>query len=154
MIFLHKGIWLIYYFIYISILSQKAILFFTVDSPISLYYFILYSFDVSFYIPFFLNFVQIIVNILICIPLLLFILRIRFLSPKFWQHVLIVRLILDIVGHSYAVNELQSFYFMNNRIGIIVFLATIAIYTPSYLACFLYAFRQEELLKKKKPTKK
>ena len=140
--FLRKNIfWELYAALYAGFIFKKSILFFHPESPMYLYFYILWHFDKLFFISYALAIIQLVLDAVHLVPLVAFIYHVRLISPRFWQYLLILRIIFDLSGNSYDWNQLISFYKMDFTTGIYVTLAWAMPCLPSYIANFLYAFR-------------
>ena len=140
-----KWIWETYFFLVLFYTLRDAYFFFSPGSPIHLYFYILYVFDFRFAFIYSLNLVQILLSLTQCLALAFYVYRIRFLKPYVWQYTFILKIIFDLFGHSYQVNELKSFYYDNPKICLLFLLQSLILYLPSYVACYRYAFRQKNL---------
>ena len=142
-------IWQTYFIIYVLFISRNLQDFFSPSSAIYEYHKILYSFDFLFTFTYITNFIQIILNAINCLPLAFYILRIRLLPTKTWQVLLVMRLIFDVMGHRYELITLKSVYYADPLICFYISLQSMAIYWPSYFACYRYSFKQEVLSSQK-----
>ncbi len=140
-----KWFWLLYFSLFTSLTLQNVYNFFAPGSPQLFYFRILCRFDNLLLISYFATFIQIILNIIHCLPIALYALRIRLFKPKLWQILLILRLIFDIIGHPYAMNYLAGFYYDSLKIFAVVLFSSISIYIPSYWVCYKYAFKGDAL---------
>jgi len=138
-------VWEAYFIIIVIFAARKAYALVMPNSPDFLYYFILRSFDPVFYITFNAHVIHVLLNILHCIPLFLYIYKIRFLNPEIWRYLFILRCVFEINGHSYEMNTLIAFFHSNPLLMLLTFLGPLLAYLPSYVACYCYAFRQEKI---------
>lgn len=142
-------VWWAYFFLLCIFILNKIYNLFLPESPNALYFSILRAFGPLFHVPFMLNLAQVSLNIIHLVPLLLFILRIRWLSVDVWQYLLIFRLLFDICGNVVETKTLIAVYHSGFWIFLLVLVQSIATYIPSYVACYLYAFRQDLVFKEK-----
>lgn len=149
-----KWLWEIYLPFFVILAMGRAVSFFAPQTPEHLYFKILYSFNPVFYISYSLSLIQIILTLIHGIPLVLFTFRIPLLKPKFWQYLLILRVIFDLTGHPYEMNTVVSMYHASPRICALTILLAILPYLPSYWACCAYAFRQDALFIRQRPIQK
>lgn len=133
---------LVFYFFLLSIfVTNQVISFFAANSPKVLYFLILGTFDVGLYYIYFLSFIQVSLNIAHLIPVFFYIQHISFLPKSFWKKFFILKIIFDVVGHNYEWVYLVSLFHYNPKVFVIVFISSIAIYIPSYIFCYRYAFK-------------
>ena len=132
----------IYVVLFALFVGQQAVDFFSPYSAIHLYFRILIAFDLSFFFQYFLNLVQILLNILHLFPLIFFIHHKNYSPSRFWQCLLILRIIFDVTGHPYAVTQLISLYRDDPQLSAIVLLSYLSFCLPSYVACYRFAFRR------------
>lgn len=122
------------------IFSAKLLQMIDPQSPKYFYYFFLYHFDNRFYLPYLANWAQIILNLFHILPVIFYAMRIHILPKRFWQAMLILRLIFDITGHNYEMNLYISYFHMKTSIGLLGAATTLGLFLPSYIICFQYAF--------------
>lgn len=133
------------YFVFVLLFAiSKIIYLFKPGSPDYLYYFILRSFDSVFMTTYAAHVIHVFLNLIHCIPLLLYIHRINFLDPKIWKFLFILRCIFEFVGRSYEANTFTALYHSNLKVFLLVLLFTIVPIIPSYFACYQYAFRTRD----------
>ena len=106
-----------------------------------IYYHALIAFHPVYLISYLLALGQIFFNLMNLIALFLFVFRILFLSPRFWQWMLILRIIFDLNGHAGEMQHLISISHANNEWFISRIVLGVLVIIPSYGACFQYAFR-------------
>jgi hypothetical protein len=137
----HPWIWKAYAAIYSLLIARKLYDLLSPDSPVFLYYFILRAFDPALILVYGTYVARVLFTTVHCVPLLLYVHGIRFLSPDVWRTIFILRCVFEFTGYSYESNILLAVY----RIGLPYFLLTAATYItpniPSYIACYNYAFR-------------
>jgi len=109
-----------------------------------IYYHILIAFHLVYIISYMLALGQVFFNLVSLIPLFLFVFRMPFLSPRFWQWMLVLRITFDLTGHAGEVNHLISISYANREWFISRIVLTGIMIIPSYGACFQYAFRWKE----------
>ncbi len=139
-------LWKIYLAITIYIALKGTVDFFSPYSTKNLFFFFLTSFDFSFFLPYYLSFMQTMFTLIHCIPLALYIYRIKPLSPHLWRCLLALRIIFDITGHVYELHYFNCLYHENPSLALIVFTASIIKYIPWYIACYKYAFKSEKMI--------
>lgn len=134
-------VWKIYLFAYSIYLLGNIGKLLIPGAFANLYYHTLIAFHPFFLIPYDLALIQAFFNLFNLIPLFLYVFRIHFLSARFWQAILVARVIFDLTGHSVEINNAMAIYHANRE----WFLSTIALWLimaiPSYGACFQYAFK-------------
>jgi len=143
---INQWAWKAYFIIILSLAIRKVCDLVSPNSQDFLYYFILRSFNSVFYITYIAHVISVFLNIIHCIPLFLFIFKIRFLNPDIWRYLFVLRCIFEISGHSYQVNTLTAQLHTNLIFFILTLLVSLLTYMPSYIACYWYAFRQEKMI--------
>lgn len=141
-----KWLWEGYFLFMVILIAGKAYSFFAPHTPQYLYFKILYSFNPAFFIPYYLGFLQIVVNIFHCLPLGLYTWRIRLFKPRFWKCLFVLKVILDLTGHSYEMNTLISMYYASPQACALTVSFALIPHIPFYWACYAYAFRQKRIL--------
>lgn len=109
-----------------------------------IYYHALMAFHPAYLIPYILALGQVFFNLVSLVPLFLFVFRIPFLSARFWQQMLVLRIIFDLTGHAGEANQLISISHADSEWFFSKILLTGIMLIPSYGACFQYAFRWKE----------
>ena len=109
-----------------------------------IYYHVLMAFHPAYFIPYILALGQVFFSLVSLVPLFLFVFRIPFLSARFWQWALVLRIIFDLTGHAGEANQLISISHANSEWFISKIVLTGIMFIPSYGACFKYAFRWKE----------
>lgn len=132
--------WLTYAAFLFLLITKKVYHATAADSPSYIYYYFLKAFNPIFMWPYFFNCIQIVLNIVHLAPLVLYIYNTPFLSRRFWQALLIARLVFDLLGHSYEMQTLASFFHDNLFTFAYLLIQFAAPYIPSYIACYRYAF--------------
>lgn len=139
-----KWLWEIYLPFFFILAVGRAVSFFAPQTPEHLYFKILYAFNPVFYISYSLSLIQIVLTLLHGLPLALYTFRVRWLKPRLWQYLLILRVIFDLTGHPYEMNTVVSMYHTSPQLCALTILFAVLPYLPSYWACYAYAFRQEK----------
>lgn len=137
--------WKIYFLLYAPLIINHLLASFLSSSENYTYYHILISFEKNYYLVYVLNILSDITECVSLIPLFGFIFRARILNPRIWQWVFYARVILDITGHFYEWNILRAFLHNERLIALAGFGISAALLIPSYIAHFLYAFKQNYL---------
>jgi len=145
----HFNVWKIYFIIVAVSSLLRTIYFFHPSSDINLYFFIITTFNSLFFIDYFLNVTQVILHVLQCIPLYLFIYNKKILTKEHWQILFAVKIIFDLIGNSYPLNQLIAISTQDVFLASIALPWSVAIYIPSYCAFFLYAFQFDEIITEK-----
>ena len=146
---MHKKIFKFIFYIYayallfISFLRLWSL--FSINSTIGRYFRILYYFDNIFYFPFFLSLCQAIFTIIHFIPLMLYLDKKYMFSARPWKYLFFLRIIFDISGHSFEANNLQAYYYSDPLLAAVVFIQYVSFYIPSYLGCYKYAFKRNNM---------
>ena len=140
-----RWLWEFYFVIIILFAAQKLARLISPESPSYIYYLITRIFNPVFYLHYTAHILQVLLNIIHCIPLILFIHRIRFLKPELWRFLLVCRCVFDIFGHAYEMNTVKALYQTNPKLLSAFLVLALLPQVPSYCACFWYAFRQDKL---------
>ncbi len=143
--------WKFYFFLFVPLPLGAMVGILFPESVIYSYYHVLIAFDPTYYLPYYLNVISAYLNLLSLIPLFLFAFGLRFLHPRVWQTLFILRAIFDIVGHRYEYVFIQSLLLTGAWPTFLAIAISLAVIFPSYLACYRYAFGWEKFLSK--PTK-
>lgn len=139
--------WELYAVLYAGFIFRQALLLFSPESSVYLYFYIIRSFNKLFFFNYSLAIFQLMLDFVHMIPLVAYIYRVPLLFPRFWQYLLILRIIFDLFGNSYDRNQLISLYQMDFTTGVYATLVWLMPYLPSYIANFFYAFRWKKLFK-------
>jgi len=139
-----KWLWEIYFTIVLSFAILKIYRFFNPGSSDYLYYSILNSFDSNFLNAYKAHMVYVFLNLIHCIPLLLYIHRINFLNTKFWKCLFILRFMFEVIGNSYEANLLTASYRSSFNLFLLELVFIIGPLIPSYFACYQYAFQSQD----------
>lgn len=132
--------WLPYFAILLHLITRKTVLFFNSDSPIYMYYSILSAFSFLFEFRYLFNFIQIILNIILCIPVFLYFSNKSWGDASFWKVLFILRIAFDICGNNFELQGIIASYYVDPRYSLLLFGSLTFPYIPSYVACFKYAF--------------
>ncbi len=132
--------WEIYFAYAILLTAGRAYSIFTPDAPEHLYLQVIYAFNPELPIVYILAILHIAINVFHWLPLALYIFE-RPLGPRwFWKVMLVLRVILDVTGNSYAKNVLVSLYQNDPWVCVLTLLYLALPYVPWYWACWRYAF--------------
>ncbi|MBP9854392.1 MAG: hypothetical protein KBD53_05955 [Candidatus Omnitrophica bacterium] len=72
-----------------------------------------------------------------------------------WRILFILKIIFDIIGNSFVLNEYQAIYYESGWLALLtIFFFSTAFYLPSTLVWFLYAFKEEYLFAFQKESQK
>jgi len=138
---IQKWIWEVYFVIVLSFAILKAYHLVVPGSPEFLYYTILRSFSSIFNITYGAHVTHVVLNLVHCIPLLLYIHRINFLNSKVWKTLFILRCVFEIFGRSYEINTFTALHHSNPKALLFIIASMIIQIIPSYFACYQYAFK-------------
>ncbi len=138
-------VWESYLVLFSYIILKQAYIFFSADSSIHLYFVILNALNPAFIIKYLLNYYQVVFNLIHLLPLALFIYGKRLFHQDFWGALLIFRIIFDITGHSYELAHLYAAIHSKSMILIGTSLLYILFYIPSYIACYRYAMKKNNI---------
>ena len=142
-------LWDIYLLFIFFLAIQKSTDFFSPETSIYHYFYFLYSFDKLFYIYYLINALQIIINLAGCIPVFLWIHRIKFLQPNLWRIFFILTVSFDLIGQSYDRIVILSFLRNDRLIAILMILQYFLIHVPFYVILFEYGFKWKNIFAKK-----
>jgi len=138
-------LWEAYFLLAMVHAGLKVYYFVSPGSSEHLYYAMLRAFDPGLFMAYNAHVFYILLNALHCIPLLLFIHRIRFLNANFWKFLFVLRCLFEVAGQNYQVNAVKALLHANSEM-LILFIAIMTVpLIPSYVACYLYAFRQDKV---------
>ncbi len=137
--------WKIYFFIAAPLTLGNFLAVLHPDSPLYAYYHILMTFDADFTLFWGLNIASGLLNFISLIPFFLYVFQIKFLKLRIWQWLFALRVIFDLTGHSYEVSFFKSLFYSNPQYALSMILLSLAVYIPSYIACYKYSFREETL---------
>jgi len=137
-------VWILYIFTITYLLIDATYYFFSPKSPVAFYYFFLKAFDPIYYIKWLTHLTQIIISWLHWLVLIFYVFNIPIGPRWICKIALPIRLILDIFGRNYEMNIYESLYKTDLQIFWIVLGASISIYIPSYIACYLYAYGNKD----------
>jgi len=142
--------WKCYLVFFAIMVVRNTIDLFSSASPVYLFYFVIVAFQKSLNIIYWVNVFTTVFNILCLIPLFLYVYRKRFLCPRVWQWVFVLRVIFDITGHTYQRVMLKSLFFSSPKFAAWAVVIFLLVLFPSYLACYQYAFQNEKIFPKQK----
>ena len=146
--FMKKWVWQIYSFFITSIVFSSLPNLINKTSSLRMYYTILLPFDIRYTLFFYFNIISLLINLLIPLIVVFYALNIRS-SVKFWQIFFFVRIFFDLVGHQYDNQIILSAFSQNFSYGLANLSIFLIPFIPSYIAHFLYAFRNSANLKPK-----
>ncbi len=134
--------------VYLVILSAKAIAkFCNFYLPISkefLYFKILSAFHPYFYLDYTANAVQVVLNMWQIVPVYYFIYGQRPQNIHLWRLLLIIKIIFDLIGNSYAGVMFRAAYYDGGWPLLVIYVAlSVVIYIPATMIWFLIAFQDE-----------
>ena|SRR3989338_930153 len=139
--------WKVYSVLFFFTASANAASIFFPESALYSYYHTLIAFNRQYFVAYYLNIASAMMIFLSLVPLLLFTFRIRFLGKRFWQWFFCGRIIFELTGHAYEAKFIKSLSYESLWLVVLSLALAAAILAPSYIANFLYAFRQNKLLK-------
>ncbi len=143
-------VWDIYFLIYFLIICISTIYFFLPESIFYLYYQILIAFDLYFLIIYCLSALSIIFDGLCLLPVYLFVYKIQFLSKDFWRWILILRVAFNLTSRSYEFHFIRSLLYQDKYYAFLLVALIVIISIPSYIAHYLYAFRDKTVFDSKR----
>ena len=135
-------VWKIYLFIFSFIIIRNAFDLLTPNSFLYLYYHTLIAFHPGCWIFYILAILQTFFNLLGLVQLFLYVFRICFFTPRFWQWMIVFRIIFDVTGHNAELKTLLSIYYNSQGMFLSTLVMVVLFGIPSYAACFQYAFRK------------
>jgi len=139
-----KWLWEVYFAMVLIFAIQEIYIFFNPDSSDYLYYSILKSFNPALFNAYTMHMIHVFINLIHCIPLLLYIHHIHFLNSMFWKCLFILRCIFEVFGSSYEVNTLTALYHSSPKLSLLAIIFLVGPLIPSYFACFQYAFQSQD----------
>ena len=143
-------VWDIYFLIYFLIISFSTIYYFLPQSTFYLYFQILIAFDIYFLISYCLSALSIIFDYLSLVPLFLFVCNIQFLNKYFWRWMFILRLAFNLTARSYEFHFIKSLLYQDKYYAFLLVALIVIISIPSYMAHYLYAFRDKTVFDSKR----
>jgi hypothetical protein len=135
-----KWLWETYLAIILIFAIQKVYRLFNPGSSDFLYYAILRTFDPYFYIAYAARVTYVFLNLVHCVPLFLYIARIKFLNQNLWKCLFILRCIFELAGQSYEANTFIALSHSSPKLLLFLIVYTFGPAIPSYCACYQYAF--------------
>ena len=141
--------WKILLFIFGAYVVSGAIDILHPQSFLYIYYHTLIAFHPRYWVTYLLAIGMVVMNILSLISFFLFVIQTPAFGPALWQKILFLRIIFDLTGHSAEIKSMQA-AFQGGGVGFVSLLVLSGIsIIPSYLACFYYAFRKDDLFWKR-----
>ena len=144
--FTDKWIWKLYFLIILTVYVGNVTSILNPQLEAYRYYHILIAFHKEYRLVFGLNVACAITNLTSLIPLFLYIFEIRWLPLRFWQWMMVCRVIFDLTGHAYEFNFLKSLFYVSLSYGLSAALFFVVFFIPSYIACFRYAFIKKKFM--------
>lgn len=145
---LGRWFWEIYLMLIILLIGSKAYFLLTPGSQDQLYYYVLRTMDPEFLFVYYARVIYIILNAIHCLPLFLYIHRIRFLSAGTWKFLFLSRCLFDIVGQNFEINTIYAYSHTNMKLLFLLVIGTVFPQIPSYVACYRYAFWREKMIER------
>jgi hypothetical protein len=139
--------WKIYYFVYVFMMMGKLTAVFDPRSFVYLYYHILAAFNPDYTVRYYLAVFGAVVNAVYLIPLYLYVFRVRLLEKNVWKGLFLLKIIADLMGHSYELKYILSFLATDLMTGLLALVPVAVITAPAYFAGFRYAFFREQIFK-------
>jgi hypothetical protein len=140
-----QWLWTTYCVLIVVFVFKETYFLFAADSEIALYYLILRAFDPSFYLAYSAHLLRLLLTLIHCVPLMLYVYRVRFLPAVFWQFLFIARCLFEIIGNTYEITGLLAYSHQHPELVWIGPVFLVLPYIPSYVVCYVYAFRQEQV---------
>lgn len=137
--------WKIYFFFIVPLSIAGLYSLLAPSSIVYRYYHVLMSFDKNYAPLYYLDIASAAANLLVLIPLFLFVFHMKFLHPRLWQWVFVLKICLDFTGGSYELKFFQSLFYTDPRLAVLAILISLLVVFPCYIACFQYCFRQKKL---------
>ena len=140
-------IWKIYglYFTFLTVRHLLDLL--TPQSRIYLFFHILIGFNPALFLVYLSNIMGALLGAIALWPLYLFIFHQKRLTPRVWQILFLLKFLGDALWNYYQCLTLKSFYWTDRTLALQIFAGDILTALPSYIACFLYAFRQDKIFR-------
>ncbi len=132
--------WFSYFGIIFSHLTYNTHSFFSADSPVPLFHTIIFYFFPLHLIKYLIDLCQTILSVGHLIPLALYIFKQHSSNKRLWRILFTLRLLFDIIGHSFAKIQLKSLHHENTTYFWISIVSIMILYLPLYYANFKYAF--------------
>ena len=134
------------YLVFISVLiTRKFYFFISFDSQNNFYFYFLNSFYYPYIFNYFLNYMHVIFELIHCVVLLFFIYQIRFKNTGIFKTLLCLRVVFFFCGYTYELNHLIALYLTRPVTAVSLIVGYILLFVPSYIGCFIYAFRQNNM---------
>ncbi|MFP4473388.1 MAG: hypothetical protein ACLFPX_05935 [Candidatus Omnitrophota bacterium] len=139
-------IWCTYLLFFVFFIGQDAQQIFSPQSQMNLYYRILLAYDIAFWFPYLFNVLAVIFSVLSIVPIILYMLHIRWLPAAVWKVFFGVRVFVEIMGHSYEAKFIQAIWYQDPAVSWLAVSHTFIWLLPSYIILYLYAFQRKHLL--------
>lgn len=133
-------IWGIYTLLLTGTLSYRGMMLFSSNSPERIYYYLLFTFDNSYFWFYLSSIIQWILSCILLIPFLLNLRGQKLICQNFWQAIFLGAFFFNLTGHHYHLKSLQAIYHYDIYLGILSTIVSIMIYIPLYYFAFTYAF--------------
>ena len=137
--------WKIYLILFSLLILGNAISLFYEESYLYIYYNILITFDKSYLFYYYYAVLNNVLELAVLVSLFLYVFKIRFLAPSFWQWIFVFRIVFDLVGHHFEFQTMKSLYLTDLHLALATTGIVFALMLPSYLGSFQYAFRQHKI---------
>lgn len=141
---LSTTVWVCYILLVVLMCAGKYEILLVPGEPQNTYYHILMAFHPINSIYYYAAVIQLLINCIHILPLFLFIFNRRFGPHILWQTLFFTRILFDIIGQNYEINEITGLFQENIKIVLLFCLASVVLWAPSYIACYLYAFRTKK----------
>lgn len=133
-------LWEVYTAFFMFFIMKRSISLFSPSAKEYYYWEVLISFNSYYLFPLLLESLQLVFMTLTGIALILFLYKKYLFNARFWQYAFILRAILDVCTHKYALNTFHTIHDFGNLYFTLYILFQLVCILPSYLAFFLYAF--------------
>lgn len=134
-------IWNLYILLVTLLLIEQYNALFSVDGSQNIYYHILIAFDPWNQIYRWAAIFQVLTNIIHILPLFWLTFRQSIGSLRFWKAMFILRVVFDIFGHNYQLNELVGYFHADLKSSLYLVAILIFFWLPSYIVCYVHAFK-------------
>ncbi len=138
----------IYLIFLVTACVRKAVLMFHPNSPVAFYFEVLTYMEGDFYMDHLCNILQALLHLFQIVPVFLFLHQLRPRKVYPWRILFILKVIFDVLGNSYQLNELKSMYHYSSSMFWVSAGCVIAFYFPAMLMWYLYAFHTDKILPK------
>ena len=140
-------IWKTYLIYWTVIVVMANFEVFSFESELYRFYQILTAFHKTFAMIYYTEASRAAINILSLIPLYLFVFQKKALAPSAWKTLFALRVVFDICGNYYHFVFIKSFALTDPWLAAQVVSGALLTVTPSYAACYQYAFQQEKVFR-------